>query len=127
MFVLDLSRPPGSSHFTADNVPMLVEYSYPVHDIGFVPTVETEDGEGVLIISYAELQPSPQRSGSFVGYVNSCVRLSFSLISYTSGHGSARRETGVGLIPRARVIRSTHGERGDQTRGRTDIIRCLGQ
>ena len=38
-----------------------------------------------------------------------------------------RRETGVGLIPRAGVIRSTHGERGDQTRGRADVIRCLGR
>ena len=38
-----------------------------------------------------------------------------------------QRETGVGLIPRAGAIRSTHGERGDQTRGRADVIRCLGQ
>lgn len=44
----------------------------------------------------------------------------------TSGYGSARRERGLGLVPRTGAIRSSRSERRDQSgRRQVDVVRCV--
>ena len=127
MFALDLSQP-ESLHFTANTIPMLIDRSYPTR-IGFVPIVETEDSVKMARVFYYLTQNYGRLPTiRFIRGVREPILTTIVPTHYsTSGRGSARREGGVGLVPRAGAIRSTRGERGDPRRRRADIIRCLGQ